>query len=116
MEAAISILLEVSDEEVLADVVQHLELMLPYMADNVFVKSGVIEPPIVPLTREQRAALFASFTEVFGHSENEARYAFTRMVIGLGTDEVVSWSSHRSGAISSPEASKVLDALNLLNV
>jgi hypothetical protein len=70
----------------------------------------------VAIRPDQRAALFATFTEVFGHSEEEARYAFTRMVLGHGADEVVSWSENKPGALSATEASKVLDALNLLNV
>lgn len=69
-----------------------------------------------PVTHEQRGALFASFGEVFGHTDNEQRYAFTRLALGLPADEVVSWSAHKPGALSKTEASKVLDTLNLLNV
>lgn len=71
--------------------------------------SGLIQPG-------QRAALFATFAEVFGHSEDEARYAFTRLVLGMGGAEDVSWSDNKPGAITAEEASKVLDALSLLNV
>lgn len=72
--------------------------------------------PRGPLTAEQRRALFANFTEVFGHSEPETRYAFTRMVLGLVPSATVSWSDHKEGTITASMASMVLDALDALNV
>lgn len=69
-----------------------------------------------PIRPDQRAALFATFAEVFGHSEDEARYAFTRMVLRFPSFRVVSWSENKPGALSAAEASQVLDALNVLNV
>lgn len=64
----------------------------------------------------QRAALFAAFMEVFGHGDDETRYAFTRLVLGLPSNCIVSWSDNKPGALSAAEASKVLDALDGLNV
>lgn len=69
-----------------------------------------------PILASQRMALFATFTEVFGHAEAETRYAFTRMVLGLPATQIVSWSDARPGTITTAEAGKVLDALNVLNV
>lgn len=69
--------------------------------------------PNGPMTQEQRGALFASFGEVFGHTDRPARLAFTGMVLGKNPERL-SWSNH--GGITYGEASKVLDALDLLNV
>lgn len=74
------------------------------------------EDPIDPITADQRRALFATFTDVFGQSGSEQRHAFTRMALCRPVDDVVSWSSARHGSLTFAEASKVLDALNLLNV
>lgn len=62
-----------------------------------------------PLREDQRRALFAAFTDVFGRSKDQARYVFTRMV--LGKTGTVSWSSNKYGTITVAEASKVLTAL-----
>jgi hypothetical protein len=81
------------------------------------VITGTVQTdPNGPLTAEQRAALFAGFSDVFGTAGNEQRYAFTRMVLGKSAHESVSWSTHKPGRLTYGEASKVLDALNLLNV
>lgn len=72
--------------------------------------------PDGPLTDDQRRALFASFGAVFGQREADTRYAFTRMVLGKSANEYVSWSSHKYGTLTYAEASKVLDALNVLDV
>lgn len=113
MEATITINLEVSDGDVLADIVQNLETVLPYMADNVLVRSRV---PFNPLTDAQRRAMFVAFREVFGHGNDQARYAFTRMALGLPAEAAVSWSSNGFGALTAEQASKVLDTLRILNV
>lgn len=75
-----------------------------------------VTDPNSPLTAEQRRALFATFTEVFGQSGSQQRYAFTRMVLDKSGDEAVSWSSDKQGSLTIADASKVLDALNILNV
>lgn len=74
----------------------------------------IVADPNAPITKEQRRALFATFTEVFGESEQAKRLAFTKMV--LGGNLVRSWSAHKPGALTVSEASKVLDALDNLNV
>lgn len=68
--------------------------------------------PNGPMTQEQRGALFAAFGEVFGHSDAVTRHAFTGMV--LGRNDRCSWAGN--GGITYGEASKVLDALDVLNV
>lgn len=113
MEAKIEINLEVSSGSVLDDIVQHLESVLPYMADDVIITSRVVTTPIQP---SQRSALFATFGEVFADTSNESRYAFTRLILGKPADAVVSWSGNKPGAISAAEASMVLHALDNLNV
>lgn len=77
---------------------------------------SALSSPNGRLQDDQRAALFATFNEVFGHTGDEARYAFTRMALGKPADAVVSWARYGEGAITVAEASKVLDALSLLNV
>ena len=72
--------------------------------------------PNGPLTAEQRAALFAGFTDVFGSSDREQRLAFSRLVLNKTSADPVSWATWRPGTLTFAEASKVLDALNLLNV
>lgn len=85
-------------------------------ATAIFPDYGKVDPN-GPLTAEQRNALFATFGEVFADTNDEARYAFTRLVLGLDPDAPVSWSSAATPrCITAGEASKVLDALNLLNV
>lgn len=72
--------------------------------------------PNAPITAEQRRALFVTFTDVFGASEQAQRLAFTRMVLGADAGDRVSWSSNKPGALTVSEASRVLDALDALNV
>lgn len=72
--------------------------------------------PNGPLTDDQRRALFGAFGEVFGHTDQAQRLAFTRMVLGKHADAVVSWSKNKTGRLTYGEASKVLDALDVLNV
>ena len=69
-----------------------------------------------PIAADQRSALFAAFGEVFGHVDDAARYAFTRLVLGKPSSATVSWSSNKIGALTRAEASRVLDALDVLNV
>lgn len=113
MQAKIEIDLDVSNRNILDDITDHLETVLPYMADNVIITS-VVKNAL--LTSGQRAALFASFGEVFASSSDEARYAFTRQVLGKRSDEPVSWSLTKPGTITFDEASRLLDTLNTLNV
>lgn len=67
-----------------------------------------------PLTHEQRGAMFATFTEVFGDSPKQARRVFTRLVLGKPADAPVSWAAHGTGTLTKREASRVLDALTAL--
>lgn len=71
-----------------------------------------------PMTLDQRRALFASFTEVFGASPKEARKVFTRLVLGKAADAPVSWAEYGDrngqGAVTQREASRLLDALSAL--
>lgn len=68
-----------------------------------------------PVREDQRRALFALFGEVFTDSEQDKRLAFTRMVLGKGADEPVSWSPRASGALTVAEAYRLLEALDGLN-
>jgi hypothetical protein len=69
--------------------------------------------PNAPLSDDQRRALFAAFRDVFPNSTGEhARYVFTRVVLGKEAGTTVSWSSHKPGALTHGEASRVLDALS----
>lgn len=79
------------------------------------VNSLIIDPN-GPLTDDQRNALFAAFSDVFGGNDQEQRLAFTRLVLNKPGTAQVSWSRHKAGRLTAGEASKVLDALNLLNV
>lgn len=70
--------------------------------------------PNAPLTDDQRRALFATWGNVFGGDSQEARILFSRMVLGYGDRIPVSWSRTKPGALTAGEASKVLDALSML--
>lgn len=77
----------------------------------------MFDDPNAPITETQRRALFSVFAEVFGASEQTQRIAFTAMVLGKDPEKVaISWSSNKPGALTVAEASKVLDALDRLNV
>lgn len=69
-----------------------------------------------PMTHDQRRAMFALFTDVFGDSPKAARKVFTRLALGKAKDAPVSWAdggdSSGQGALTAREASKVLDALS----
>lgn len=71
-----------------------------------------------PMTHDQRRAMFALFTDVFGDSPKEARKVFTRLVLCRPADAPVSWADggdrNGQGALTAREASKVLDALSAL--
>lgn len=69
-----------------------------------------------PITRGQRRHMFLLFSSVFGHTEDAARYAFTRLVLGVDPDYAVSWSDNKPGALSSDEAARVIAALDFLDV
>lgn len=66
-----------------------------------------------PITHDQRGAMFATFTEVFGSDNKQARRIFTRLVLGKPSTEPVSWADpgHGTGTLTKREASKVLTAL-----
>lgn len=66
-----------------------------------------------PITHNQRGAMFATFAEVFGSENKQARRIFTRLVLGKGPNEPVSWADpgHGTGTLTKREAFKVLDAL-----
>jgi hypothetical protein len=65
-----------------------------------------------PMSKMQRAALFAGFSEAFeGDTSQETRYAFTRAV--LGPQAPKSWSA--DGGITSEQAGRLLDTLKFLN-
>jgi hypothetical protein len=71
-----------------------------------------------PMTHDQRKALVAGFTEVFGSETKAARKVFTRLALGLAPDAPVSWAqggdTNGQGALTARQASKVLDALTAL--
>ncbi len=69
-----------------------------------------------PMSDDQRFALFGVFGNVFTDSEQEKRYAFTRLVLGKSIDEPVSWSRYKAGALTAGEANVLLNALNTLDV
>lgn len=72
-----------------------------------------------PMTHDQRRAMFAAFTDVFGASPKAARKVFTRLALGKPADAPVSWAdggdSNGQGALTQREASRVLDALSNLH-
>jgi hypothetical protein len=71
--------------------------------------------PTERMAGEQRSALFAAYSNVFADPDDPAaRYAFTRMALGLPSDATVSWSRYGAGALTAEQASKVLDALAML--
>lgn len=68
-------------------------------------------------SEDQRRALFALFGDVFGGSDQPQRIAFTAMVLGKNPQtDAISWSRYKPGALTANEASRVLDALDALNV
>jgi hypothetical protein len=72
--------------------------------------------PDAPVKEDQRRALFATFGEVFGDTDQAKRIAFTRMVLGTPASADLSWSPTKPGYLTVAQASRVLDALNVLNV
>lgn len=65
-----------------------------------------------PLRDDQRRALFASFSQVFGAPHKPVRDLFTRMILGKDVDAPVSWSTWANGTITAAEASRLLDVLD----
>lgn len=73
----------------------------------------VLQDSTLPLTSDQRRALFASFRDVFGEDARQgARYVFTRLVLGYDPTVAVSWSEWKNGRLNRGEASKVLSSLS----
>lgn len=69
-----------------------------------------------PLTDDQRRAMFAAYSEVFGRTtKSDQRKAFTRLALGLASDDDVSWSRHSPGSLTVAEASRVLAVLDTLS-
>ena len=79
---------------------------------------ATVQSLTAPMTHDQRRALFAVFTNVFGSSQKAARKVFTRLALGRPATAPVSWAefgdSNGQGALTQREASKVLDALSAL--
>jgi len=70
--------------------------------------------PDAPLSDDLRKALFAAYGDAFRDTTDEARYTFTRLVLGLSDDVPVSWTNRREHAISNFEAGLVLNSLRAL--
>jgi hypothetical protein len=88
--------------------------------DDVQVKAqDAVASLTAPMTHDQRKALFAAFTDVFGQETKNARKVFTRLALGRPSDAPVSWAQfgdrNGQGALTAREASIVLDALTALD-
>ncbi len=94
---------------------EHVRGIAELIVEDIF-NDYLAAPKVNLITREQRLALFGSFTDVFGQANSEQRYAFTRLVLEKPGDAVVSWSEFKDGALTADEAETVLAALDLLNV
>lgn len=65
-----------------------------------------------PILDEQRRALFAMFSRVFGNTEDGPRSVFTRTI--LGRADATSWSTTSPDAITADQASRLLEALDAI--
>lgn len=65
---------------------------------------------VEPLRDDQRRALFAGFTNVFGTNDPRARHLFTRVVLGKDVQDTTSWST--LCGITAAEAHVLLNALD----
>lgn len=110
-----------SNPQYVRGVAELVILASPGLTDTPGADIGLIDflgrpevDPNSPLTRDQRRALFAAYGDAFRDTTDEARYTFTRLVLGLDPETSVSWTDRSAFAISNSEASQVLDALRAL--
>jgi hypothetical protein len=96
------------------------DALIEALADLSDRVSNVARSLSARMTHDQRRAMFAAFTDVFGSETKEARKVFTRLVLGKPADAPVSWADNGDrngqGALTQREASRVLDALIALEV
>lgn len=85
--------------------------LLDFLTQIVNEATAAVAQISAPMTHDQRRAMFASFTNVFGAETKTARRIFTRLVLGKPADAPVSWADYANGSLTKREASKVLTAL-----
>lgn len=64
------------------------------------------------MTNGDRGMLWAAYTDAFGSTSEPARHTFTRTVLGLSSEDNVTWSSY--GSITQDQAYYMIRVLNTI--